>query len=53
MTAKWLGVAPWDLADQPSDWFDAASTVMEAEHGAQAEIQKRKERAARMKRRGA
>lgn len=34
MTAKWLGVAPWELADQSPEWLAAASTVMNAEAGA-------------------
>lgn len=34
MTAKWLGVAPWELADQPAAWLAAGQTVMNAETGA-------------------
>lgn len=29
--ARWLGVAPWDLAEAPSMWRDRVSAVMEAE----------------------
>lgn len=53
MVAKWLGVAPWDLAEQPADWLAAAETVMAAEHGAAVEIQKRADRKARTQGRGA
>lgn len=50
MTARWLGVAPWELLLQPSVWLEWGQTAMTAEHGASAEIQKRQERAAKMRR---
>jgi hypothetical protein len=39
--ARYLGVAPWELADQPQVWMAWALTAEAAEIGAQAEIQKR------------
>lgn len=51
MAAKWLGVAPWELAEQPADWLAAAQTVMAAEGGAAAERAKAAERRAKMPRR--
>lgn len=30
-TAKWMGVAPWELAGQPIAWMDIASMAMEIE----------------------
>jgi len=47
MTAKWLGVPPWELADVPSDWLAAVSTVMHAEAAAERERAIIRERAAK------
>ena len=33
--AKFLGVAPWDLAEAPITWLHRAEATMEAEHAAQ------------------
>ena len=33
-TAKWLGVAPWDLASQEDDWREWALLLMHLEHRA-------------------
>lgn len=49
MTARWLGVAPWELADQPVDWWTAAETIMQAEAGAAAERARAAERRAKMR----
>lgn len=52
MTAKWLGVAPWDLVEQPAFWLQWGQVAMNAESAAQAEIQKREQRRARMRQAG-
>lgn len=48
MTARWLGVPPWELLEQPTVWLAWGQAAMNAEAGAQAEIQKRNARQARM-----
>ena len=47
MTAKWLGLPPWELADVPHDWLGAVSTVMYAEAAAERERAIMRERAAK------
>lgn len=32
LVARFLGVAPWELEEQPYFWFAAAVEVMKAEH---------------------
>jgi hypothetical protein len=39
-TAKWMGVAPWDLAEQPIWWLDLASLAVELEADKRAGNQK-------------
>lgn len=39
--AKFLGVAPWDLAEAPITWLDMAEATMQAEHAAQEAAQRR------------
>lgn len=51
MIAKEYGQSPADVADWEPEWLAAAATVMAAENGAQAEIQRRQAR--RSKNRGA
>lgn len=38
--AKAIGVAPWELAEQPTFWFDAIGAALEAE----ASVRKPKDR---------
>ena len=33
--AKWLGVAPWDLAEREDEWTEWALFLMGVEHTAQ------------------
>lgn len=50
MTARWLGVPPWVLLEQPMGWLAWGQAAMNAENGAEAEIQKRNARRARAQR---
>lgn len=43
--AKYLGVAPWDLAERPNYWQDRALVFAEAEALARADVQRRAGRA--------
>lgn len=48
MTAKWLGVAPWDLAAQPLDWILTCQAAMTVTDSAEFERSKMQERRAKM-----
>lgn len=48
MTARWLGVPPWELLEQPTVWLEWGQAAMNAEAGAQEEIRKRQERRSKM-----
>lgn len=37
--AKWMGVAPWDLAGQEDEWTEWALLLMNLEHKAQERAQ--------------
>lgn len=49
--ARWLGVAPWDLAEQPSFWREAALESELAEGDANRYLQKKAERSQSRKQR--
>lgn len=44
--ARYLGVPPWVLADQPLYWMEWANIAQNAENEAQNELQKRAQAAA-------
>lgn len=50
MIAREYGQPPQDVAQWEPEWLAAASTALAAESSARAELQKRAERKARMKR---
>lgn len=43
--AKWLGVAPWDLAEREDEWTEWAMFLMGLEHKAQERQQAKAARA--------
>jgi hypothetical protein len=49
MAAKWLGVPPWALLEQPAFWTEWARSAQSAENGAARERQARQERQAKMR----
>lgn len=32
-TARWMGVAPWELAEQPGYWYERGKALMMVEQG--------------------
>lgn len=41
LTAKYLGVAPWDLEEREADWMDWGAALQRAESDAHADIMRR------------
>jgi hypothetical protein len=48
--AREYGQAPHTVAEWPSEWLAAAETAMSAENAAAAELQRRHERTAKLRR---